>query len=273
MERPARPEIRAEELERCLPGVTDAEAVGRPGGSKRTFRANWRGQVVAVQVLEVFQLQRLEREIAALQRLNCRHVPRLLDVTYLKTGDEKLPVFICEFVEGRTLEERVRAGDLYDESATLKGLACDVSLGLQALHSNSLVHRDIKPGNVIVSSESGLAVIVDLGIAKHLDRTTITQAQPRTPGWGAPEQILNHPVDRRTDLFCLGLLLHYAAVGRHPFAGGDVDVNIVEGSPTVSLEASHGVGWKRLIEWLLQKQPYDRPRRIEVVLSCLEGLG
>jgi len=182
-------------------------------------------------------------------------------------------VFICEFIEGCTLEEKVGRGELYRESGTLKGLAWDVSIGLQAIHSNDLVHRDIKPGNIIIRRETGHAVIVDLGIAKHLDRTTITRLQPGTPGWAAPEQILNQRVDKRADLFCLGLVLHYAAVGVHPFGSVDVNRNIAEQSPTIMVEPSHGVVWKNLIAWLLGKQPYERPRGIEVVLRYLEGVA
>jgi serine/threonine protein kinase len=271
-DRRARGEISAETLQACVSGIADAEPVGEPGGFKRTFRASWHGEVVAVQVLERSQPERLEREICALRRIESEHVPRLLDVTELNLGTETLPVFICEFIEGVTLEEKVRDGQLYGGSTELQKLAVDISLGLVAIHSNNLVHRDVKPENIIIRQGTGMAVIVDLGIAKHLDRTTITRAQPGTPGWAAPEQILNQPVDKRADLFCLGLVLHYAAVGTHPFDGGEVNRNIAEGAPVVGVEASHGVAWKRLIEWLLGKQPYERPRRIELVLRYLEGI-
>jgi len=271
-ERGGRREITTDTLQACVPDITEAEHVGRPGGSKRTFRAKWRGTVVAVQVLEESQPERLEREITALRRLNSPHVPRLLEVTQLEDGGETFPVLICEFVRGCTLEEKARRGELYEDCAALKELARDISLGLQVIHSNELVHRDIKPANIIVRSDTGRAVIVDLGIAKHLDRTTITRMQPGTPGWAAPEQILNQRVDKRADLFCLGLMLHYAAVGSHPFEGADINRNIAEGQPAVVLRRSHGAQWQSLIEWLLQKQPYDRPRQIEAVLSCLEQL-
>jgi serine/threonine protein kinase len=272
-ERRPRREINAETLQACVPGIVGAEPVGHPGGSKRTFRATWQGEIVAVQVLEESQPERLEREITALRRLNSPYVPRLVEVVELRDGGDTFPVFICEFIEGCTLEEKVGRGELYGECGALKALALDVSLGLQAIHWNDLVHRDIKPGNVIIRRETGRAVIVDLGIAKHLDRTTITRLQPGTPGWAAPEQILNQRVDRRADLFCLGLVLHYAGVGIHPFAGGNMSQNIAEQPPRIAVEASHGVVWKNLLEWLLAKQPYERPRRIEAVLSYLEEIA
>jgi len=270
-DRPRR-EISAETLQACVPGIVDAEPVGEPGGFKRTFRAKWHGQVVAVQVLERSQPERLEREITALRSLSSPYLPRLLELAELKDEGEALPVFICEFIEGCTLEEKVSRGELYGDCDALKELARDISLGLQAIHSNDFVHRDIKPGNIMIRGETGHAVIVDLGIAKHLDRTTITRLQPLTPGWAAPEQILNQRVDKRADLFCLGLVLHYAAVGIHPFAGEDVARNIAEQPPAIAVEASHGVVWKQLIERLLGKQPYERPRRIESVVSYLEGI-
>jgi len=271
-DRQQRREISAQTLQACVDGIAHAEPVGRPGGSKRTFRATWRGQVVAVQVLEESLPERLEREITALRRVNSPYVPRLLEVAELKESGETFPVFICEFIEGCTLEEKVSRGDTYADSGSLKGLARDVALGLEAIHSNDLVHRDIKPGNIIIRKETGRAVIVDLGIAKHLDRTTITRLQPGTHGWAAPEQILNQRVDKRADLFCLGLLLHYAAVGTHPFSGREMNRNIAEGVPRITLEASHGIAWKKLLEWLLGKQPYERPRGIDAVLRHMEGM-
>jgi len=272
-DRRSRREISAATLQACVPGILGAEAVGRPGGSKRTFRATWQGKVVAVQVLEESQPERLEREVTALRRVNSPYVPRLLEVSELRDDGETLPVFICEFIDGCTLEEKVSRGEFYGDCGALKGLARDLSLGLLAIHSNDFVHRDIKPGNIIIRRETGHPVIVDLGIAKHLDRTTITRLQPLTPGWAAPEQILNQRVDKRADLFCLGLVLHYAAVGTHPFAGADISRNIAEQPPTVTVEPSHGVVWKNLIAWLLGKQPYERPRRIEAVLCYLEGIA
>jgi serine/threonine protein kinase len=271
-DRGRRREISTETLLACVPDIADVEHVGRPGGSKRTFRARWRGWIVAVQVVEESQPERLEREISALRRLDSPHVPRLLEVTKLQIDGDTLPVLICEFIDGYTLEEKVGRGELYEDRGSLKELAWDISLGLQAIHSNDLVHRDIKPVNIIVRRDTGRAVIVDLGIAKHLDRTTITRMQPGTPRWAAPEQILNQRVDKRADLFSLGLVLHYAAVGSHPFAGGDVMRNITEGQPAVVLERSHGADWQSLVEWLLQKQPYGRPRGIDAVLCCLGHL-
>ncbi|MGA2285955.1 MAG: serine/threonine-protein kinase [Dehalococcoidia bacterium] len=251
--------------------MTEACIVGRPGGSKRTFRAKWNGQVVAVQVLENAAADRLEREIVALQRVSSPFVPRLLKVAELKDREDTLPVFICEFIEGPTLEERVSRGEVYGQAKALKALAFDLARGLQTIHSNNLVHRDFKPGNIIIR-ENGHAAIVDLGIAKHLDKTTITRLQPGTRGWAAPEQILNQRVDRRADLFCLGLVLHFAAVGAHPFEGGDVNRNIAEGTPNLCLEPSHGTAWQQFVERLLGKQPYERPRGIDVVLRYLEGM-
>jgi len=265
-----RREITTQTLEACVPEIRDATQVGDPGGFKRTWRATWRGRTVAVQVLERSEPDRLEREIAALQRVNSPHVPRLFHVTELHTDGETLPVFICEFIDGCTLDEKVGRGELYQNRGSLKELALDMSLGLQAIHSNDLVHRDIKPPNIMIRTNTGRAVILDLGIAKHLDRTTITHMQPLTPGWAAPEQLRNRRVEKRADLFTLGLVLHYAAVGMHPFAGENIDRNILDGEPAVVLERSHGARWQRLIEWLLRKQPYDRPRGIDAVLCYLE---
>jgi len=270
--RTTRREITTQTLQACVPDIEDARQVGHPGGFKRTFRATWRGRIVAVQVLERSDRDRLEREITALRRIDSPHVVRLLEVRELEVDGERLPVFICEFIDGYTLEDKVKRAELYQDRRSLKELALGISLGLQAIHSNDLVHRDIKPANVMVRKDTGRAVILDLGIAKHLDRTTITHVQPLTPGWAAPEQLRNRRVDKRADLFSLGLVLHYAAVGSHPFAGGDIDRNILDGEPAVMLEQSHGARWQRLIGWLLQKEPYDRPREIDAVLSYLKQL-
>jgi serine/threonine protein kinase len=267
----ARPEITAEFLKQCMPELMDPRPVGDPGGSKRTFRAEWRGQTVAAQVIEEFQPERLEREIAALRRVDSDYVPHLLAVAELDYDGRPLPVLICEYVDGLTLDAQVKSGVRYD-ARSLKNLAVDISTGLLAIHSCDLVHRDLKPANVIIRASSSSPVIVDLGVAKHLDRTTITRAQPGTPGWAAPEQLLNERVDRRADLFSLGVLLHYAACGVHSFAPGDLNENIVSALPEIAIRSSHGAEWERLLTWLMARQAYSRPRQIQVVLTCLEDL-
>lgn len=266
-----RPRITPEVLRQCLPALINPSPVGEPGGSKRTFQAEWRGRTVAVQVFEQFGRERLDREIQALMRVESSHVPRLLDVTHIRHENRTLPVFICEFIEGHTLGEVIGSGSLFDAHA-LRTLARDVCMGLGAIHSCHLVHRDIKPFNIIVRSCDGSAVVVDLGVAKHLDRTPITVVEPGTWGWKAPEQIANQRVDRRADLFSLGLVLHYAAVGKHPFEPGDINDNILHAEPAIVMENSHGAGWCRLVAWLLCRQPYERPRSVDAVLRRLEEL-
>ena len=118
---------------------------------------------------------------------------------------------------------------------------------------------------------TGTAVLLDVGIAKHLEVTpSVTAgAAPGTFGWRSPEHIRQDELDRRADLYALGLLVYWLATGDHPFEakrgahGGDLEAAMLVGQFEPAATAQPGLppGAADMIDQLLALQPYDRPRR------------
>ena len=160
-------------------------------------------------------LQRFAQERQALARLNHPHIARLLDAG---ASEEGLPYFVLEFVDGQPIDEAVRHLALEQRLKLFLQLADAVAHA----HRNLLVHRDLKPGNVLVDSE-GQVKLLDFGIAKALDpleghdgHTTVGGVRPYTPNYASPEQVRGEPVSTATDIYSLGVLLYQMLTGTRP---------------------------------------------------------
>ncbi len=168
-------------------------------------------------------LQRFALERQALARLSHPHIARLLDAGVSLEG---LPYFVLEFVDGRPIDEAVRSLPLQQRLQLFLQLADAVAHA----HRNLLVHRDLKPGNVLVDAE-GQVKLLDFGIAKALDplegrgsgpdirnddHATVGGVRPYTPHYASPEQIRGEPVSTATDVYSLGVLLYQMLTGIRP---------------------------------------------------------
>jgi len=161
------------------------------------------------------QLERFRREARAVAQLNHPHI-----VTVIDAGeDQGVPYIVFEYVEGETLKERIRrTGQLPISEAV--AYAIEIARALECAHQNGIVHRDVKPQNVLVDPE-GRAKITDFGIARTLSEEGLT-ADGRVLGttdYVSPEQALGHPVTGQSDLYSLGIVLFEMLTGSVPFAG------------------------------------------------------
>ncbi|AWL40136.1 MULTISPECIES: PQQ-binding-like beta-propeller repeat protein [unclassified Streptomyces] len=143
------------------------------------------------------------------------------------------PWIATEFLIGPTLDEAVATHGPLDEPA-VRALAAAVARGLRDIHAAGLVHRDVKPGNIVLTDDGPR--IIDFGIARpeHGLTLTLTGQVPVTPGYGAPEQVLGHRAGPAADVFSLGAVLVYAASGRRAYEGGHiaaVQYEVVHGEP------------------------------------------
>lgn len=165
-------------------------------------------------------LARFRTEVRAAGR--CSH-PAIVAV-YDFADDAEAPFIVMEFVEGTTLGRMLRESAAKRAAVTPRLVAAmlEVLDGLGAAHATGVVHRDVKPGNIMITP-SGAAKLADFGIARvDLSALTGTGAMIGTPGYMAPEQALGRPVDQRADLFAVAAILFEILVGRAPFAGGSL---------------------------------------------------
>jgi serine/threonine protein kinase len=197
------------------------------GAMGRVFRAERDGRPVAMKLLRREHLRsrllldRFFREARAVSRIRHPHIVEVLEVGE-ERGPEGLERAYCvmEFLEGKTLGALFRERAL-DVARTVT-IAAQVCEALEAAHATGVVHRDVKPDNVFVLSRHGgdWVKLLDFGIAKLLRTGTELTRTPGTvigtPHYMAPEQAAGDPVDGRTDLYALGVVLYELLAGRRP---------------------------------------------------------
>src|SRR5919197_2407853 len=160
------------------------------------------------------QLERFRREARAVARLNHPHI-----VTVIDAGeDEGAPYIVFEYVQGETLKDRIRRlGRLPVAEAV--AYAIEIGRALSSAHSRRLVHRDVKPQNVLIDLD-GRAKVTDFGIARSLEAKglTATGRVLGTTDYVSPEQALGHPVTEQSDIYSLGVVLYEMLTGETPFS-------------------------------------------------------
>src|ERR671933_1066647 len=161
------------------------------------------------------QLERFRREARSVAQLSHPHIVGVIDAG----EDEGRPYIVFEYVEGETLKERIRRlGRLPVDEAI--AYAIEIARALGAAHARHIVHRDVKPQNVLIDEE-GSAKVTDFGIARSLDEEGLT-ADGRVLGttdYVSPEQALGHDVNGQSDLYSLGIVLYEMLTGDVPFHG------------------------------------------------------
>ncbi len=175
--------------------------------------------------------RRLAREVDTMRRVRNRFVAEVVDADVAGSA----PYIVTRFVPGKTLEEIVRAsGPL--RGADLDALAEGLAEALAAIHAAGVVHRDLKPGNVMLSG--GYPVVIDFGIAHVPDSTRLTKTGlvMGTPGYLAPEVIEGGVASGASDVHSWGATVAYAATGRQPFGTGNYQTiffRVLEGKPEI----------------------------------------
>src|SRR4051794_38601308 len=161
------------------------------------------------------QLERFRREARAVAQLSHPHIVGVIDAG----EDESRPYIVFEYVEGETLKQRINElGRLpVDESVAY---AIEIARALGCAHDHGIVHRDVKPQNVLIDEE-GSAKVTDFGIARSLkdDGLTADGRVLGTTDYVSPEQALGHDVNGQSDIYSLGIVLYEMLTGEVPFHG------------------------------------------------------
>ncbi len=245
------------------------------GGMGTVFRAERVDgefqQRVAIKLIRGFPtrdaLDRFKRERELLSQLTHPHIARLLDGGSTEAGQ---PWLAMEYIEGETLSvwlEREHP-DLARRLRVFR-LICSA---VQHAHQHLVIHRDIKPGNILVRSGDD-PVLLDFGISKLLDNSNAARAttamQPMTPAYASPEQLAGRPTSSASDIFALGLLLYELLAGR-PLRDSSVAINSQQ-SPTRPSDAAKRApqDWLRLagnrirgdLDWITLKALRSEPER------------
>ncbi len=248
------------------------------------------GRAVAIKALPesvATDPERLARFLSEAKSLGALHHPNIAAIHGVvhEAGRRYL---ILERVEGDTLSALLRAGPMPQQQAL--DVCGQVAEALAAAHTLGIVHCDLKPGNLMVTP-GGIAKILDFGLAKHAawrepravshaasasaDHSQI--AQPGTPGFMSPEQILGGPQDARSDLFAFGCVLYQCLTGSRAFAGVSVHAvfsSTLSGSVDMSrLPAHTSEPVRGLLIRLLEKDPLLRLSDVREVVAVLTDAG
>jgi hypothetical protein len=245
------------------------EKIGEGGMGVVHLARDPQGRSVAIKVLrpgvagDLDARRRLSREFETMRRVRSPFVAAVIDADV--TGE--VPYVVTRYVAGPSLDQMVAAtGPLRGQA--LERLAWGLAEGLAAVHAAGVVHRDLKPGNVVI--QGGVPVLIDFGIAHGPDATKITQTGMfmGTPGYLAPEVVEGQPSAPAADVHSWASTVAFAATGRPPFGTGSYETifyRILSGKPDLA-----GIPSKLLpmLTAALSRDPASRPSAMQLSQEC-----
>ena len=206
--------------------------------------------------------------------------PNIVPV-YAIEEDDDLLAYAMGFVEGETLAERVRRAGMLSVRETVK-LLQDVAYALAYAHGRGVVHRDIKPDNIMIERATGRALVMDFGIARAITAPTPGAGLTRvgevvgTPEYMSPEQATGESVDGRSDLYSLGLTAYFALIGK-PAMSGDTTARILARQiseavpPMITVRADLPPALAEAIDRCVAKDPAERFPSAEALVESLDA--
>ena len=247
------------------------------GGMASVYRAvdEQLGREVAVKVFRIGPVDhgeraRAEAEIHTLAGLRSPALVTLYDAALDDLdGDSYL---VMELVPGSDLATRLREGPL--DPTTTARLGSQVADGLAAVHAQGIVHRDVKPANVLLESDGVHVKLADFGIALLRDaaRVTGTGTVIGTAAYLAPEQVLGHDISGKADVYALGLVLLECLTGRQPFPGSAVESATARLTRRPEIDQHLPTAWRTLLHVMTAQDPAERPTAAEAA-ERLRALG
>jgi eukaryotic-like serine/threonine-protein kinase len=198
--------------------------------------------------------RRFAQEVQAARRVGGVFTAPVVDAD----PDGQQPWLVTAYVDGPSLAEAVSAQGPMPVASVLT-LAAGLAQGLGAVHAAGVVHRDLKPPNVLLATDG--PHIIDFGISRTVDAAALTNASGvvGSPGFMSPEQAEGHPVGPATDIFSLGGVLAFAATGEPPFGAGPASALLYRVVYGMAATGNVPAALRSLVERCLAKDPADRP--------------
>lgn len=217
-------------------------------------------------------MQRFIREAQAAGKLTHPNIITIFDVG----REEDLTYIVMQFIEGPSLQRLIAHGEKFTVPEVTK-LMEQVCSGLDFAHQHGIVHRDIKPGNILLD-KNRRPYICDFGVAR-VDTSTLTQSGTAvgTPSYMSPEQVMGKKVDKRSDIFSVGCILYEFLTGRRPFEAESITTviyKIINEEPPSLNEVKKGLpaGFAKVIGKALAKDPNDRYQNCNQLADDLRNL-
>jgi len=209
------------EVQATFAGRYALDGTMQAGGQGAVFKARVlpNGATVALKIYHMDQLEeRLAREINALKAIRGSTLVELHEAGTCTIRGEQCRFLATTFIEGRALDV-VLVAEGAQPLERVARIGHDVALAIEQIWKARIVHRDIKPDNVMLTPTGG-AVLIDLGVARYIDLASLTTTGKTwgTAGYFSPEQARGQPLTCKSDVFALGVLLQECILGRHPTA-------------------------------------------------------
>lgn len=296
----ASPTITTTDVTAVVPTASDVVHIG-DGGQKRVFRAELNGVQYAIKFMRPTVQQwsapdaavdvsvvddvtaRAAREVETMRRCTSPHLVKQgpIGLTQVDLRGERILYFTEEYIDGVTLAEHLRNHGTLDVPA-LKRLGIQVALAIQELWGMNRIHRDVKPGNIMMRA-NGDFVLLDMGLVFDLDDRSFSLGPVGTTAYFSPEQLdfqnRRSVLDFRSDTFSLGIVLYQMATRQHPFAGGatnswEVLANIQRVNPSSPQLLRNDIpdDLNNVIMRLLGKRPALRYRTPQMLLDALAAI-
>lgn len=266
------PPLEIPELTSALPHLRFRRSIGE-GGQAPVFLVELQNAIHGA--LKIYRLgnaieRRVAYEVAALKRLPSDRIACFLEDGNIKIRGEDCLYVIYDYIDGEDLRTMINGGPVNEE--LVRNILCDIAEAIDELWALRIVHRDIKPENIMVSTTTGNPVLIDLGIAKHLNESTLTATGFvwGTVGYMSPEQCRGQKrLSLKSDFFSLGIVVYEAYTGVHPFDRNQN--NILTNQPqNISEIRAVDSRLEAIIMQMLEKHPVSRPSSSRAIIDGIQ---